>query len=62
MFVDKATFAKLLQDNEARIYWQSGDMPGAIVHEWRAIDGGALLLKEIDMPHERLFWVCGEIV
>lgn len=62
MYVDKATFAKLLQENEARIYWQSGDMPGAIVHEWRALEDGRLLLKEVDMPHDRLFWASVELV
>lgn len=62
MFTDKETFAKLLQDNERRVCWQLGSMPGAIVHEWRALDDGRLLLREIDAPHERLYWVCGELM
>ena len=62
VFGERETFAKLLHENEARVYWQSGDMPGAIVHEWRALDDGRLLLKQIDMPHESLYWVGLELV
>ena len=62
MFCERETFAELLQDNERRVYWQAGDMPGAIVHEWRALEDGRLLLKQIDMPHESLYWVALELV
>lgn len=64
MFVSKKEFARLLQENESRIYWRSGvaPEPNAIVHEWRALDDGRLLLKQIDMPHESLYWVGLELV
>ena len=62
MFVSKGEFAKLLQDNERRVYWTLGDVPGAVVHEWRALEDGRLLLKEVDMPHDRLYWASDELV
>lgn len=62
MYVDKPTFAKLLRDNERRVCWQLGDMPGALVHEWRTLNGGRLLLRQMDMTHETLYWVSVELV
>ena len=64
MFVSKGEFAKLLQDNEGRIYWRSGVAPEAdtIVHQWHDLEGGRLLLREIDMPHESIYWVAKELV
>lgn len=63
MFTDRKTFAKLLQDNESRVYWCSGAaLDGVIAHEWRALEDGRLLLKETDMPHERLYWASVELM
>lgn len=62
MFVERELFSKFLQDSEKSVYWQSGDMPGAIVHEWRALDDGRLLLKQIDMPHESLYFVSADLL
>lgn len=63
MFVSKGEFAKLLQDNESRIYWRSGAAPDrAIVHQWHALDDGRLLLREIDMPHESIYWAAKELM
>lgn len=62
MIVNRGVFAKLLHENERRVYWQAGNMPGAIVHEWRAIEDRRILLKQIDMPHEALYWVALELV
>lgn len=62
MNVDKATYAKLLQDNEHRVYWQSRDALGTVVHEWRALDDGRLLLRETDARGGKLYWVAPELV
>lgn len=57
MFIEREQFRKLLQENEARIYWKSGGAAlDAIIHEWRLIEDDSLILKEFNLPHERLYW------
>lgn len=57
MWVDQKRFAKLLQENEGRIYWRSGNMPECcIVHEWLLIGGEICVLREYQRPDGSLYW------
>lgn len=57
MFVDQKTFAKLLQENEARVVWNSDTAPECfIVHEWRLVEGGRVLLREYQRHDGSLYW------
>lgn len=58
MFVDQKAFAKLLQDNESRVYWKSDEAPECyIVHEWRLVKGDRCLLREYQHVDGSLYWV-----
>lgn len=63
MWVDQKKFAKLLQENESRVVWNSDAAPECyIVHEWRLIDGGRVLLREYQRRDGSLYWVNDEKV
>ena len=59
MWVDKRTFAKLLQDSESVVYWRSGELPSCpLVHEWVHEGTGAVILREYwHKGGEVAFWV-----
>lgn len=47
MWVDKKRFAKLLQENEGRIYWRSETLPSCpLIHVWTLEDTGEVILRE----------------
>lgn len=57
MWVDKREFAKLLQENEGRVIWNSDAAPECfIVHEWRLAEGGRVLLREYQRNDGSLYW------
>ena len=62
MWVNQGEFAKLLQDNEARIYWQSDTLPGCLfVHVWTLEETGAVILREYQHESGRvLYWVADD--
>ena len=62
MWVDRKSFAKLLQENETRVVWNSDRAPEClIVHEWRLIDGGRVLLREYQRRDgDSLYWANDE--
>lgn len=57
MWVDKSKFAKLLQENESRVVWNSDTAPECyIVHEWRLAGSGRILLREYQRYDGSLYW------
>lgn len=57
MWVDQKRFAKLLQENEGRVYWKSDTAPECyIVHEWRLIKGDRCLLREYQRWDGSMYW------
>ena len=62
MWVRKTEFAKLLQDSESVISWQSGDLPSChLIHEWVHEETGAVILREYQHESgEIAFWVSDE--
>lgn len=59
VYVEKAVFAKHLQEYEGEVYWASGlGAPhGVVVHEWRLISNDRLILKELDAADRSLYWI-----
>lgn len=63
MWIGKAEFSKLLQENESRIIWNSDTAPEChIVHEWRLAEGGRVLLREYQRRDGSMFWVNAELL
>jgi hypothetical protein len=57
MWVDQKSFAKLLQENEGRVVWNSDTAPECyVVHEWRLIESGRILLREYQRWDGSLYW------
>ena len=63
MWVGKREFAKLLQDNESRICWQSDTLPSCLlVHVWTLEGTGEAILREYwHKGGEVVFWACDEL-
>jgi hypothetical protein len=58
MWVNQSKFAKLLQENETRVVWNSDKASECyIVHEWRLIEGGRCLLREYQRVDGSMYWV-----
>ena len=60
MWIDKARFAKLLQENEGAICWQSEAQQNfPLVHTWTHEGTGEVILREYwHVNGEILFWAC----
>ena len=62
MFVSREQYAKVLQDNEGRVCWRSSGGPGVVVHEWREVDSGRLLLREVQGVAGSTYWIDGALM
>jgi hypothetical protein len=57
MWVNQKEFAKLLQENEGRVVWNSDTAPECyVVHEWRLIESRRILLREYQRYDGSLYW------
>lgn len=63
MWVDKKEFARLLQENEGQIYWQSDSLQSfTLVHVWTHEGTGEAILREYwHKGGEVVFWACDDL-
>lgn len=62
MWLKQKEFAKLLQENEGLIYWQSDTLPSCpLVHVWTHEGTGEVILREYQHEGgEVVFWACDD--